>query len=149
MDELRALNSSPRQNQSTVNKPSSIDSRPGDTQEASIANQSSTSALAANGVNKQNAIENAYGVNQRQDSATEETVSTEDKQEAVKKLNDYVQNVQRSLEFNFDEEAGKSVVKVIDSSTNEVIRQIPDEVAVELARNLNEDNSVSLFSTKA
>jgi flagellar protein FlaG len=68
--------------------------------------------------------------------------------EAVSKLNDYVQNVQRSLQFDFDEDAGKSVITVVDRDTKEVIRQIPDELALELARNLNSDESVSLFRTK-
>lgn len=145
MDELRVLNSSPRQSQSAANRPEAD----------AVANLGKKGELEkalggqASSLNRQDAIENAYGVNQRQDSATEEPISKEETQEAVKKLNDYVQNVQRALKFDFDEEAGKSVITVLDSSTKEVIRQIPDEVAVELARNLNAEETVSLFSTKA
>lgn len=148
MDELRALNSSPRQNQSAVNKPSPVDTASGDKDQAQLALAGQSQAKAAVSVNRQNALDATYGVEARQNPATEEPISNEDKQEAVKKLNDYVQNVQRSLEFDFDEEAGKSVITVVDRSTKEVIRQIPDEIAVELARNLNEEESVSLFSTK-
>ncbi|MEZ5558434.1 MAG: flagellar protein FlaG [Pseudomonadales bacterium] len=58
-------------------------------------------------------------------------------QRAITKLNDYVQNFQRDLKFSVDEELGRPVVQVIDSTTNEIIRQIPNDVAIRLARNLN------------
>ena len=57
-------------------------------------------------------------------------------QHAVTRLNDYVQSFQRDLRFSVDNELGRPVVHVIDSSTQEVIRQIPNEVALRLARNL-------------
>ena len=59
---------------------------------------------------------------------------------AVARLNDYVQKVQRNLEFSVDEQAGVYVVKVIDRSSREVVRQIPSEEALELARKLNDRN---------
>ena len=55
---------------------------------------------------------------------------------AVQQLNDYVQSFQRNLRFSLDEESGRSVVRVVDTSTDEVIRQIPNDVALRLARNL-------------
>ena len=70
-------------------------------------------------------------------------------QEAVAKLNDFIQSVQRNLEFNLDEDAGRVVVKVIDRQTKEVVRQIPDEVVLKLARDLQSDEPLSLFNTKA
>jgi uncharacterized FlaG/YvyC family protein len=39
--------------------------------------------------------------------------------------------------FSVDSELGRPVVRVVDSTTHEVIRQIPNEVALRLARNLN------------
>ena len=68
---------------------------------------------------------------------------------AVKRLNDYVQSTQRGLHFNFDESLSQTVITVVVRSTNEVIRQIPDEVALELARSLGEDSSMSLLNVKA
>jgi len=56
---------------------------------------------------------------------------------AVARLNDYVQSFQRDLTFTVDKDLGKPVVRVIDSSTQEVIRQIPNDVTIRLARNLN------------
>ncbi len=55
---------------------------------------------------------------------------------AVAKLNDYVQSLQRDLRFSIDDASGRAVVSVIDRNSEEVIRQIPDETALRLARNL-------------
>ncbi len=55
---------------------------------------------------------------------------------AIAHLNDYVQSMQRDLQFSLDEASGKAIVRVIDRSTQEVVRQIPGDVALQLARNL-------------
>lgn len=69
--------------------------------------------------------------------------------EAVTRLNDYVQSVQRDLQFDLDDSSGKTVITVLDRQTQEVVRQIPDEVALKLARNLQTEEPVSLFNAKA
>jgi flagellar protein FlaG len=48
-------------------------------------------------------------------------------QEKVTELNDYMQNFNRSLQFTVDDSSGDTVVKVIDSDTDEVVRQIPSQ----------------------
>lgn len=57
---------------------------------------------------------------------------------AVKHVSGYVQNITRELNFSVDEELGRTVVRVIDENTGDVIRQIPSEDMLELARNLAE-----------
>ncbi|MDG9882706.1 flagellar protein FlaG [Pseudomonas sp. GD04058] len=68
-------------------------------------------------------------------------------QEAVKGLQDYVQSLQRNLEFSVDESTGTTVVKVVARDSGEVIRQIPSETALELAKSLQDVNSL-LFDEK-
>jgi flagellar protein FlaG len=68
--------------------------------------------------------------------------------EAVSQLNDFVQNVQRDLQFEVDNELGQTIVKVVDQQTQEVIRQIPDEVALRLAEKLQQDEPLTLFNIK-
>jgi len=68
--------------------------------------------------------------------------------EAVSQLNDFVQNVQRDLQFEVDNERGETIVKVVDQKTQEVIRQIPDEVALRLAEKLQQDEPLTLFNIK-
>jgi len=71
-------------------------------------------------------------------------------QVAVSQINDYVQNLQRNLQFTVDEASGKDVVTIIDSESKEVIRQLPSEEALELARRLaeNRENGVQIVSTQ-
>ena len=65
----------------------------------------------------------------------------EELNDAVSQLNDFVQKVQRDLQFEVDNEMGHQ-------STQEVIRQIPDEVAMRLAEKLQQDEPLTLFNIK-
>jgi flagellar protein FlaG len=67
---------------------------------------------------------------------------------AVLQLNNYVQNVQRDLQFEVNDELGQTIVKVIDQKTQQVIRQIPDELALRLAEKLQQDEPLTLFNIK-
>jgi flagellar protein FlaG len=64
--------------------------------------------------------------------------------EAVGNLNDFVQKLTRTLQFSVDEESGRTVIKVVDSETNQLIRQIPPEEVLVLARNLANGEGVIL-----
>jgi flagellar protein FlaG len=64
--------------------------------------------------------------------------------EAVTSLNDYVQSVRRDLQFSIDEQTGVTVIKVVDSETQEVIRQIPPDEILNLARRLGEPGGLIL-----
>ncbi len=66
--------------------------------------------------------------------------------DAVRDLNEHIQVVQRELHFSVDEDTGQTVIKVTDLATNEVIRQIPNEEALNFARKLNEGVELVLFS---
>jgi flagellar protein FlaG len=63
---------------------------------------------------------------------------------AVASMNDFVQSVQRDLRFSVDEDLNRTVVKVIDSDSGELIRQIPEEVFLELARKLKDEGEFQL-----
>jgi len=69
--------------------------------------------------------------------------------DAVSELNDYVQKIQRDLEFSIDHDSGRTVIKVVDSKNNEVIRQIPSEEALSLAHRLDELRGGSILKVKA
>ncbi len=59
---------------------------------------------------------------------------------AISQLNDYAQNFKRELHFSVDEASGRTVIKVTDPETEEIIRQIPPEEVLRIAESL-EDNS--------
>lgn len=68
--------------------------------------------------------------------------------EAVSKINQYVQNMERTLDFQVDEDSGRTVIKVFDRESEKLIRQIPSELALTLAQKLNDDEPTLLFSAK-
>ena len=66
---------------------------------------------------------------------------------SVSKLNELVQSVQRDLQFTIDESSGDTVIKVLDTNTDEVIRQIPSKEVLALAQNIESLKGV-LFSAE-
>jgi flagellar protein FlaG len=80
---------------------------------------------------------------EQKEKAMEEQV-----EQAVAQLNDYVQNTERKLEFQVDDDSGETVVRVYDKSSEELIRQIPNEEALELAKRLNQEEPLMLFSAQ-
>ena len=58
-------------------------------------------------------------------------------EQAVNDLADYASSHQRSLSFSVNKDTGDTIIVVRDSLTEEVVRQIPSEFAVQLAQNLN------------
>lgn len=69
-------------------------------------------------------------------------------QAAVAQMNEFIQSTQRDLHFSYDAESGNTIVKVIDRSTQEVIRQIPDQIFLKLAETLDPQAPLSLFNTR-
>lgn len=73
------------------------------------------------------------------DDAT--TAAQEDKSKAlnqsVETMNKLMKSLNNSLRFSVDEDTGKTVVKVVDSTTQEVIKQFPSEEAIELTKALD------------
>lgn len=75
-----------------------------------------------------------------------------DLEQAVDTLNGYIQNVQRNLQFSIDKDSGTMVVKVIEANSEKVIRQMPTEESLRLARHLAEDKqdaTFNIFSSRA
>ena len=58
--------------------------------------------------------------------------------EAAGAISSFVQNVSRELRFDVDEQSGRTVITVMDRNTDQVIRQIPGEEVLALARVLEE-----------
>lgn len=74
--------------------------------------------------------------------------SEEQIKQAVQKIQGAVDNLAQNLRFSVDEDTGKTIIKVMDAHTEEIIRQIPTEEAVEIARTLEKVQGL-LFNGKA
>ncbi len=64
--------------------------------------------------------------------------------DAISNLNDYAQNLKRQLHFSVDDTSGRTVIKVTDPETEEIIRQIPPEEVLRIAESLEENSGLLL-----
>lgn len=76
------------------------------------------------------------------------TIELEEVKEAVNQIQHFTQTLAPNLQFSIDEETGKTVVKIMDAQTQEVIRQFPSEEAISIARALGKIEGL-LFHDKA
>ncbi|WP_222863929.1 flagellar protein FlaG [Pigmentiphaga aceris] len=75
-------------------------------------------------------------------------VSSADVQKATETINSFMSSSDRSLTFSLDDDSGKVVVKVVDMTTKEVIRQFPSEEAIAISKSLDKLQGL-LLSDKA
>lgn len=54
--------------------------------------------------------------------------------QAVEEMRSAISPVAQNLQFSIDQDIGRTIVKVVDASTDEVIRQIPSEEIVAIAK---------------
>lgn len=81
-----------------------------------------------------------------QNEAAVQEANRKELDESVKDLNEHMQVIQRELHFTVDDDSGHTVIKVMDLATQQVIRQIPNEEALQAARNLGAGFDLELFS---
>jgi len=69
-------------------------------------------------------------------------------EKAAEQLQQFVQSMGRDLNFSVDSLTGYNIVRVVDSSTGELIRQLPSEELLRLAKSMETLKNV-LVSQKA
>ena len=76
----------------------------------------------------------APSVQQKQDEPTKEALKN-----AVETVNRAIkEKTSNELRFSVDEETGISVVKVLDQKTGEVVRQVPAQEMLEIAKSIDQ-----------
>jgi len=73
--------------------------------------------------------------------------SKEEVSDAVKKLNEAMPPSAQSLQFEIDEDSKEIVVKIIDQSTKEVVRQMPSKEALEMAKAIDKMQGLLIRQT--
>lgn len=81
-----------------------------------------------------------------QGNAVTDEPSTQVVKAAVEASNRVVQSLQSKIEFVTDESSGRLLIRVIDSSSNELIRQIPSEEMLAISRALDRMRGLLLKS---
>ncbi len=69
-------------------------------------------------------------------------VSRESLEVAAKQIDSFVKTMGRSLSFSVDDSTGRAVLRVVDPETKEVIRQLPPEETLKIAKSLEYLSSV-------
>lgn len=69
-------------------------------------------------------------------------------EDAVSAINAFLKPVSNNLEFSIDEGSGRTVVKLVDTETNTVLRQYPTKEALAIAKNIDRFQGL-LINTEA
>ena len=64
---------------------------------------------------------------------------------SVSNINDFVQNIQRSIHFSVAENSGRTIIEVYDKETDELIRTIPSEEVQRISEAISEQLSEGLL----
>lgn len=57
--------------------------------------------------------------------------------EALQTANSYLATKENTLEFSFDKDSGRTIVKLVDSKTQEVVRQFPSNEMLAIAKDIS------------
>lgn len=69
--------------------------------------------------------------------AQQEPPSPADLQQALKEVQTAINGVANDLRFSIDEDTGRTLIKIVDRETDEVIKQIPSEELLRIAKALD------------
>ncbi|MEN8166071.1 MAG: flagellar protein FlaG [Pseudomonadota bacterium] len=79
-------------------------------------------------------------------SVPKEELAKEQLVGAVSQIQDFAQMLSRELQFDVDEDLGRTVVRVLDKESGDLIRQIPSDEILVLARLMKELREANLDS---
>lgn len=66
---------------------------------------------------------------------------------AVEVLNEHVAPALQSIEFSLDQETDRMIVKVVDTATQKVLRQIPNEEVIAISKTLGKLQGLMIKQT--
>ncbi|WP_265948206.1 flagellar protein FlaG [Dechloromonas sp. A34] len=98
-----------------------------------VAVQASTAEVRqahATQISSAASVQTAQSVTQTQKTEA----NRQELEDAVKQVNDFLKPINNAIQFNLDDDTGKTIVKVIDVATKEVIRQFPSEDMLSIAK---------------
>lgn len=82
-----------------------------------------------------------------QNAAEQARTAAPNVQEVAERIESYLKDVNRALEFSVDAASGRTVVTVRDAESGDLIRQIPNEEVLRFAQ-LAEEQTIVLLNEK-
>lgn len=62
--------------------------------------------------------------------------------QAAQQVRDFLQITRRDLEFSVDKESGRTIIRVLNAATGELVRQIPPDEVLAIAKRLDQPEGV-------
>jgi len=100
-----------------------------------VANAVEESTKAENTLQQQQA---ERSVQAEQKTGEKDELGREQLEKMAQQLQDFMGEMNRSLQFQVDEESGRDVIKVVDKNSGELIKQYPSEEVLSLVAKLSE-----------
>ncbi|ATC85729.1 flagellar protein FlaG [Pseudoalteromonas arctica] len=95
--------------------------------------------------NQQRLQQNQYEKNNKE--VTAQPLEREQLEQMAQQLQDFMGEMNRSLQFKVDEDSGRDVIKVLDKDSGEVIKQYPSEEVLSLVSKLSESAGILIDQT--
>ncbi|MDN3487534.1 flagellar protein FlaG [Pseudoalteromonas sp. APC 3694] len=86
--------------------------------------------------NQQRLQQNQYEKNNQE--VTAQPLEREQLEKMAQQLQEFMGEMNRSLQFQVDEDSGRDVIKVLDKDTGDIIKQYPSEEVLNLVSKLSE-----------
>jgi flagellar protein FlaG len=80
----------------------------------------------------------AVVVSEQAEQVSEEQLTPQQLEKVAQQLQDFVGEMNRGLEFSVDKDSGRDVIKVIDKSSGDLVKQYPSEEVLTLVAKLSD-----------
>ncbi|MDC9497151.1 MULTISPECIES: flagellar protein FlaG [unclassified Pseudoalteromonas] len=80
-------------------------------------------------------------------NAGQQPLEREQLEKVAQQLQDFMGEMNRSLQFQVDEDSGRDVIKVLDKDTGDIIKQYPSEEVLSLVSKLSETAGLLIDQT--
>ncbi len=109
-------------------------------------NTSESKSQSANTIQVQKSKSDVQNQKEIDLSSTQQVASVEDLEETVSDLNAKLASKELSVALTMDDDSGHLVVKIQDSKTGKLVRQIPSEETLKFAQNVQKGIGVVVDS---
>jgi flagellar protein FlaG len=82
--------------------------------------------------------DSAIVVSEQAEQVSEEQLTPQQLEKVAQQLQDFVGEMNRGLEFSVDKDSGRDVIKVIDKSSGDLVKQYPSEEVLTLVAKLSD-----------
>ncbi len=95
-----------------------------------------------------NQLNNQYAQQGTENNSSQnQQLEREQLEKVAQQLQDFMGEMNRSLQFQVDEDSGRDVIKILDKTSGDVIKQYPSEEVLSLVSKLSESAGILIDQT--